>query len=32
MKAGRVRVLWTTNFDRTIEDAAAQVPELNVAH
>ena len=25
MKAGRVRVLWTTNFDRTIEDAAAQV-------
>ena len=25
LKAGRVRVLWTTNFDRTIEDAAAQV-------
>ncbi len=25
MKAGKVRVVWTTNFDRTIEDAAAQM-------
>ena len=25
MKVGKVRVVWTTNFDRTIEDAAAQV-------
>jgi len=24
-KAGKVRVIWTTNFDRTIEDATAQV-------
>jgi hypothetical protein len=25
MKADKIRVVWTTNFDRTIEDAAAQV-------